>query len=100
MEASSSGGSTAVRALADLLPEIEVMGGCPFNCNPKDPTNICEICRSKVEKGEKLSIIRRKMEVTDLPVGATEDRVVGTLDIEKAIREGVKALELTFFQTI
>ncbi len=80
--------STTVRALADLLPEIEVTD-CPFNCSPDE---LCDICKEKKEKGE-LKIIKKKMKVVNLPIGATEDRVVGTLDIEKAIKEGIKALE-------
>jgi len=82
-----------VRAFVDLLPEVEVVADCPFRCNPHDPTNMCELCRSRLRRGEKLPIERRKMEIVELPIGATEDRVVGTLDIEKAIREGVRALE-------
>jgi Mg-chelatase subunit ChlI len=91
--AKGTGKSTAVRALAELLPEIEVVKGCPFNCNPKDPTNMCEICRGKYERGEPLEYEKRKMRIITLPIGATEDRVVGTLDITRAIKEGVKALE-------
>jgi len=91
--AKGTGKSTAVRALADLLPEIEVVKGCPFNCNPRDPTNMCEVCRAKYEAGEELPIEKRKMRIVTLPIGATEDRVVGTLDITRAIKEGVKALE-------
>ena len=88
-----TGKSTIVRALADLLPEIEVVEGCPFNCNPRDPTNMCESCREMFERGEELPVGKRRMRVITLPLGATEDRVIGTLDIEKAIREGVRALE-------
>ena len=88
-----TGKSTAVRGLADLLPEVEAVADCGFQCNPHDPTNMCEICASRFEAGEELPIERRKMMVVELPVGATEDRVVGTLDIERALREGVKALE-------
>lgn len=91
--AKGTGKSTAVRALVDLLPEIEVVKGCPFGCNPRDPSNMCEICKSRVEDGENLPVEKRKMQFVDLPLGATEDRVVGTLNIERAIREGVKALE-------
>jgi len=91
--AKGTGKSTAVRALADLLPDVEVVEDCPFSCNPHDPTNMCDVCRSRIERGGRLLIGRRKMRVVDLPIGATEDRVVGTLNIEKAIREGVKALE-------
>lgn len=85
--------STTVRALADLLPEIEVVKDCPFNCNPYQIHEMCENCRRKMEKGEKIEVIKRKMKVVDLPLGATEDRVIGTLDIEKAIREGEKHFE-------
>jgi len=88
-----TGKSTVVRALADLLPLVEVVAECPFNCNPHDPTNMCENCRSRFEKGDKLPIEKRKMRVITLPLGATEDRVIGTLDIEKAIRKGIRALE-------
>jgi len=85
--------STAVRALADLLPEIEVVKGCPFNCSPTDPSLQCDECKKRYLSGEKLPVERRKMRIVDLPLGATEDRVVGTIDIEKALKEGVKALQ-------
>ena len=88
-----TGKSTAVRALADILPEIEVVRGCPFNCNPHDPTNMCESCLERYEKGKPLEVERRKMRVVTLPIGSTEDRVIGSLDIEKAITEGVRALQ-------
>ncbi|MHA1607598.1 MAG: VWA domain-containing protein [Candidatus Freyarchaeota archaeon] len=87
-----TGKSTAVRALAELLPEIEVVKGCPFNCDPKDYHGMCDVCREKLRRGE-LEVERRKMRVVELPLGVTEDRVVGSLDIERAIKEGVKALE-------
>ncbi len=85
--------STAVRALAELLPEIEIVNGCPFNCNPADTSEMCDICYEHSENGEKLEIATRRARVIDLPLGCTEDRVVGTLDIEKAIKEGIRALE-------
>jgi Mg-chelatase subunit ChlI len=91
--AKGTGKSTAERALVELLPDVEMIEDCPFACNPMDPTNICEVCRSKAESGEALTVTSRKMEMVELPIGATEDRVVGTLNIERAIREGVKALE-------
>lgn len=84
--------STAVRALAELLPEIEVVR-CPFHCSPTNPSLQCDTCNSKLELGEELPTELRKMRVIDLPLGATEDRVVGTLDIEKALREGIRALQ-------
>lgn len=84
--------STAVRALANLLPEIEVVEGCKFRCNPHDINAMCEECLEKVKAGAlKSSFI--KMKVVDLPVSATEDRVVGTLDIEHAIKKGEKRFE-------
>jgi len=85
--------STAVRGLAELLPEIEVVKECPFSCDPRDPEGLCSECYSKWEKGEKLDYVKRKVRVVDLPLGATEDRVVGTLDLERAIKKGIKSLE-------
>ena len=85
--------STAVRALAELLPEIEVVNGCPFNCNPNDESEMCDICYERSENGEKLESATRRTRVIDLPLGCTEDRVVGTLNIEKAIKDGIRALE-------
>ncbi len=87
-----TGKSTAVRALADLLPEIDVVK-CPFNCSPSNPALQCDTCHRKYLAGKKLSTMTRKIKVVELPLGATEDRVTGTLDIEKALREGIKALE-------
>jgi magnesium chelatase subunit I len=85
--------STAVRALAALLPEIEVVSDCPFGCDPDDVTTMCTECRERIAAGEELPRARRKMRVVDLPVSATEDRVVGTLDIEQAIKKGEKHFE-------
>jgi magnesium chelatase subunit D len=85
--------STAVRALAELLPEIEVFGGCPYNCNPYDEGEMCDLCYAKKTNGENQKVVKRRMWVVDLPLGATEDRVVGSIDVEKAIKEGIKALE-------
>jgi len=94
-----TGKSTAVRALAELLPEIEVVQGCPFNCNPRDISEMCPHCRGKVLSMQQrrgrdgLKIEKRRMRVVDLPLGSTEDRVLGSLDIETAIKEGRKSLE-------
>lgn len=85
--------STAVRALAALLPEIEVVADCPFSCDPEQPSTFCDYCRQRVEAGEQLPVTRRRTRVVDLPVSATEDRVVGTLDIEQAIKHGEKKFE-------
>ncbi|UCH01927.1 MAG: ATP-binding protein, partial [Candidatus Bathyarchaeota archaeon] len=87
-----TGKSTAVRALADLLPEVTVVNGCRFKCNPQDPTNMCFDCLITYNSGEVLPQEKRKMRVVSLPIGATEDRVIGSLDIEKAIKVGIRAL--------
>jgi len=83
--------STAVRALANLLPEIEVVKGCRFNCSPEGP--YCDECLEKLNNGESLETEKKKMEVVELPLGVTEDRVVGSLDIEYAIAQGKKHFE-------
>jgi magnesium chelatase subunit D len=88
-----SGKSTVVRALADILPQIKVVKDCPFNCSPYDPSNMCPTCSERYKKGEKLPTEEREMVVVDLPLGSTEDRVVGSLDVEKAIKHGIEALE-------
>lgn len=85
--------STAARALAALLPEIKAVGDCPFNCDPDRPTTWCTNCRERVESGSELPMKLRRTRFVDLPVSATEDRVVGTLDIEQAIQKGEKRFE-------
>ncbi|MCF6147871.1 MAG: putative cobaltochelatase [Candidatus Kuenenia sp.] len=85
--------STAARALANLLPEIEVVKDCPFNCNPHQKKEMCKGCFSRLSHGEILPIVKRKMQVIDLPLGATEDRVAGTLNIEHAIKKGERIFE-------
>ena len=88
-----SGKSTLIRSIADILPEVKVISDCQFNCNPYDVTNQCEGCKTRISKGESVPIEERKMKIVNLPLTATEDRVVGTIDIEKALREGLKALQ-------
>jgi len=85
--------STAVRALVELLPEIEVVNGCPFNCNPYDGREMCDLCHAKKTNGGDMEVARRRVRVVELPLGATEDRVVGSIDVERAIKEGIKALQ-------
>jgi len=88
-----TGKSTTIRALADLLPEIEVVADDPFNSSPNDPELMGDEVRQRSEQGAELSIALKKVQMVDLPLGATEDRVCGTIDIEKALSEGVKAFE-------
>ncbi|MFZ3134100.1 MAG: putative cobaltochelatase [Methanothrix sp.] len=84
--------STAVRALADLLENIQVVEDCPFNCDPGNPEDMCDLCFEK-NQANRITGIDKKTPVIDLPLGATEDRVVGSLNVERAIKEGIKALE-------
>src|ERR1051326_6763479 len=88
-----TGKSTAVRALADLLPPISSARGCAYNCDPSDERAMCDDCRARLAAGEKLKGERRHVPVVELPLGATEDRVCGTVDIARALKDGVKAFE-------
>src|SRR5690606_28963933 len=83
-----TGKSTAARALAALLPEIRVIADSPFNDDPDRPETWSDEVRERANQGEELPVVSRKIRFVDLPVSATEDRVVGTLDIEKAIQKG------------
>ncbi|MBN2554921.1 MAG: ATP-binding protein [Anaerolineales bacterium] len=85
--------STAARALAALLPEVQVVEGCRFGCDPDQPGTWCTECRERSLSGEELPISTRRTSFVDLPVSATEDRVVGTLDIERAIKKGERKFE-------
>ncbi len=85
--------STAARALAALLPSVKVVADCRFGCDPDSPSTWCTECRERHEHGEKLPVIMRATPFINLPVSATEDRVVGTLDIEKAIQKGERSFE-------
>ena len=88
-----TGKSTTIRALADLLPEIDVVAADPFNSDPHDPDLMSDQIRQQLEEQVPLQIAQKKVPMVDLPLGATEDRVCGTIDIEKALSEGVKAFE-------
>jgi len=85
--------STAARALAELLPHVKVVSDCRFGCHPDTPMNWCTECRERVERGEELPVTVRQTSFINLPVSATEDRVVGTLDIEEAIKKGERRFE-------
>lgn len=90
--------STAVRGLAELLPLLEVIRGCPFQLAPDEQGDVClaceqQECRERYLAGKLPETIRRKIAVVELPVGATEDRVVGTLDLEYALQHGAKRFE-------
>ncbi|OYV87970.1 MAG: magnesium chelatase ATPase subunit I [Acidiphilium sp. 21-68-69] len=87
-----TGKSTAVRALAALLPAVSAVAGCRYRCDPADRRRLCPECRAR-RVGGRLPRERVRVPVVDLPLGATEDRVVGALDIERALADGVKAFE-------
>ena len=88
-----TGKSTTIRALADLLPGIEVVAGDPYNSSATDPDLQSSEVRQRLEHGESLATETRQVPMVDLPLGATEDRLCGTIDIEKALSEGVRAFE-------
>ena len=83
-----TGKSTAARALAILLPEIDVISDSPFNDDPHNSNTWSDLSRDRYSNGKTPPIESRRIGFIDLPVSATEDRVVGTLDIEKAIQRG------------
>jgi len=83
--------STAVRALAELLPETVAVKGCPFNCEPDGV--LCNRCTETLQHEEHPHREKKKMRVIELPLGITEDRLVGTLDIEHALKKGEKRFE-------
>lgn len=85
--------STAARALAALLPNVKVVEDCRFACDPDQPNSWCTECRERKRNGESLPVAILRTPFVDLPVSATEDRVVGTLDIESAIQRGERRFE-------
>lgn len=86
--------STAVRALAAVLPEMDVVEGCRFSCDPADPGAWCPECRERRDATKKsLAKTTRRPFVVDLPVSATEDRLVGTLSLEHALKHGERVFE-------
>ena len=82
--------STAVRGLAALLPEIEEVADCPFHCDPHDPSQMCESCFGRHAAGEKMPVEKTRVRVVDLPLNCTEDRLVGSIDFEHALKSGRK----------
>jgi magnesium chelatase subunit D len=87
--------STAVRALASLLPEIDVVVGCHYGCDPASPDDWCADCMDRAHSGQSapLPTAARRVPIVNLPVGATEDRLTGTIDIEEAISQGRRRFE-------
>jgi Mg-chelatase subunit ChlI len=85
--------STAARAMAALLPEIEVFVDSPFNDDPQAPNTWSDWVKEHIAGGRELVVAKHRIRFINLPVSATEDRVVGTLDIEKAIQKGERHFE-------
>lgn len=85
--------STAARALAALLPPVQVVQGCRFGCDPDKPVSWCTECRERFTDEDNPPIETRQTPFINLPISATEDRVVGTLDIERAIQKGERHFE-------
>ncbi len=82
--------STAVRSLAALLPQVTVLQGCPYSCSPEARQGLCQWCETGSNDNPPVS---HQVRIVDLPVGASEDRLVGSLDIEQAIKTGTKSFE-------
>jgi magnesium chelatase subunit D len=85
--------STGVRALTDLLPTIRVVANCPFQCDPDDPGDLCPYCQETRQARQTLPVKEQKIRLVNLPIGTTEDRLLGTIDLEKALKSGQKAFE-------
>lgn len=85
--------STAVRGLAHLLPSITVVADCPYSCEPKQAAGLCSTCNKRQVTGGELPLVTRPIRLVELPVSASEDRVVGSLDLEHAITEGQRRFE-------
>ena len=88
-----TGKSTTIRALADLLPAIDVVKDDPYNSSLIDPDLQSKEVLERIVQGESLEKDKKQVPMVDLPLGATEDRLCGTIDIEKALSEGIKAFE-------
>jgi magnesium chelatase subunit I len=87
-----TGKSIAVRALADILPPIDVVDGCKYNCDPRKTEKLCNECKALLEKGE-LRAVKAPTKIVNLPLNITEDRLVGSIDIERILNEGTRSFE-------
>lgn len=85
--------STAARGLATLLPPINVIDHCRFGCDPEEPGSYCSECKQRFSKDNKPHARQQVTPFINLPVSATEDRVVGTIDLEAAIKKGERHFE-------
>src|SRR6202163_4621736 len=84
--------SSAVRALARLLPDYDAVEGCRYHCDPAIPSQYCDECRRRAMEGP-LPVTRLPMRIIDLPINASEDRLVGSIDMEAAVRAGTRRFQ-------
>ncbi|HUK50227.1 MAG TPA: VWA domain-containing protein, partial [Terriglobales bacterium] len=80
--------SSLVRAFADLLPDIEIVVGCNFGCSPNRLDELCSDCSARLKETGRLPHVTRKMSIIDLPIGVTDDRVVGSINVEQTLKDG------------
>ena len=88
-----AGKSTLVRSLSHVLPNFEAVLECPFNCNPENPLEMCDNCYENANSANEFKKLEKTMKVVDLPLSVTIDRLVGTIDIKKALNEGKRVLQ-------
>lgn len=88
-----TGKSTAVRALASVLPELVGVDSCPYRCDPKDPLTLCSDCRDRIRARDELAVARHRVPLVTLPLNATAEMVAGGLDLESALRSGRQAFQ-------
>ena len=84
--------SSAVRALGKLLPEYDAVEGCIYRCDPATPSRFCDDCRRRAKEGP-LAVVQLPMRIVELPINASEDRLVGSIDIEAAVRAGMRRFQ-------
>jgi len=84
--------SSAVRAVARLLPDYDAVEGCLYRCDPALPSRYCDDCRVRAKDGP-LPVVRLPMRIVELPINASEDRLVGSIDIEAAVRSGTRRFQ-------
>jgi len=85
--------STAVRGLISLLPPVELVADCPFRCPLQDPEGMCDLCRERLGEGQTLPSVTVPYGLVNLPLGASEDRLIGALDFEAALSKGERRFE-------
>ncbi len=88
-----TGKSLLVNSFSRVLPDVEQVQGCPYHCSPRDPTNMCASCKARFFDGEPMPVEKTPMRVVQVPLSVTEDMLVGSIDLDKAVAMGAKALD-------